>query len=566
VTLRLLATASCLVLFIVPPALAARRAAPAPARQTKASDLPEDLKKIALLYNSYKDEEAYAACNEYLVAHPLAPMVVELRARCLKNLGKLDDAVAALRMLPPPMNSRSKLLLAECLSMTKGGGAEAEQLVNEVAADDPNGIEPRLTRARVFLSLQKFGDAAAELKYVLSTSPNNYEAKLLSAMMLDVSGQFDRAMSMYLPLVQKPSDFEIADRHFQRDAVVLLASVYMKLQRYDEGAALWEQIVGKFPPNADYLLKFGICQAMKANYDGAMATLEKGVQLAPDYGELRWRLAELYRSQGKIDQAIEQFEQLLAQKQGQFRVTSERRLAELYLDKGLLDKAKIHAETALTLAVDVPDGQAADVLDANGRVREKMNDVPGAKDFYRRALAKNPLKFDTVYRLAQLLARSDDAKEKEESAALLARHDRTEKFRIEIERTMQEVDLNPLSPLLLTRMAGLLNLAGEYEQAKSWGERSAKLNARSPSTYVQLGYIYANLKDNANALKSFEQVKRLLGKDESLKDYVRKLDEYIEKLKKGEELPLPLGEYYRPAQPKKPDEVKKPDEKDGGGK
>jgi tetratricopeptide (TPR) repeat protein len=551
VILRLLATTSILFLFAAAPASAAP--------QTKSSDLPEELKKIALLYNSYKDEEAYAACNEYLVAHPLAPMVVELRARCLKNLGRIDEAVQALRMLPQ-QTSRSKLLLAECLAMTKAGAPEAEQLVNEVAADDPNGVEPRLARARVYLTLQKFAEAAAELKYVLSTSPKNYEANLLSAMMIDVSGQYDRALGAFIPLVQKPSDYEIADRHFQRDAVVLLAGVYMKLQKYEDAAQLLEQIIEKFPPNPDFLLKLGICQAMRANYDGAITTLEKGVQLAPDYGEVRWRLAELYRSQGKTDEAIAHFEALLALRQAQYRVTSERRLAELYLDKGQLDKAKIHAETANTI-----DPESADVLDANGRVREKMSDVPGAKDFYRRALARNSLKFDTIYRLAQLLARSEDAAEKEEGAKLLARHDKIEPYRTDIERTVQEVDLNPVSPLLLTRLAGLLNLAGEYEQAKAWGERSIKLNARSPSTYVQLGYIYANLKDNANALKSFEQARRYFPKDESLKEYLQKLDGFIEKLKKGEELPLPMGEAFRQAQ-KTPDPApqKTPDDAGGG--
>jgi tetratricopeptide (TPR) repeat protein len=547
VTPRSLATILILVASVATPLFAAQQAPP-----VKASDLPEDLKKIALLYNSYKDEEAYAACNEYLVAHPGTAMVVELRARCLKNLGRLDEAVKALRALPQ-LTSRPKLLLAECLSMTKGGGAEAEQLVNEVAADDPNGIEPHLTRARVFLALSKFSDAAAELKYVLSTSPKNYEANLLQAMMIDVSGQNEKALAAYAPLVQKAGDYEIADRHFQRDAVVQLVGVQIRLQKYEEAATLLEQIIEKFPPNPDFLLKLGICQAMRANYEAAMTTLDKGVKLAPDYGEIRWRLAELYRSQGKSDEAIAQFEQLLALHQAPYQVTSERRLAELYLDKGQLDKAKLHAETALTLAgVNAPDVLMADALDANGRVREKMNDLPGAKDFYRRALAKNPLKFDTIYRLAQLLARSEEAAEKEESAKLLARHARIEPFRPDIERTTQEIELNPVNPLLLTRLTGLLNLAGEYEQARAWGERSAKLNNRNPSTYVQLGYIYANLKDRDNALKAFEQARKLIPPKDEMKAVVEKLDGYIEKLKKGEELPLPMGESFRPAQ-KQPD-------------
>ena len=123
--------------------------------------------------------------------------------------------------------------------------------------------------------------------------------------------------------------------------------------------------------------------------------------------------------------------------------------------------------------------------------------------------------------------------------------------------------------LLLGGAAELVHrdLAGEYEQAKVWGERSIRLNSRSPSTYVQLGYIYANLKDNDNALKSFEQARKLIPKNEAMKGGLEKLDEYIEKLKKGEPLPLPMGESFRTGQ-KKQDEApaKKQDEPPAGGK
>jgi tetratricopeptide (TPR) repeat protein len=217
------------------------------------------------------------------------------------------------------------------------------------------------------------------------------------------------------------------------------------------------------------------------------------------------------------------------------------RLGELHIEKGQLDRAKRHLEAALAL---MPE--AEDVIAANGRLRELLGDAPGAIDHYRRALAKNPLRYEALYRMAMLLSRSTDEAEQKEGAELMARHSKAEPFLIDIERTQRELEINRGNALLLTQLAGLLNLAGEYQLARQWGEQSFRINRSSPSTCIQLAYISANLGDNATALKYFERAQTLLPKGS-----VKTLDEYVEKLRKGEALKLPMGEIYRPQQGRK---------------
>src|SRR5262249_38270831 len=188
-------------------------AMPAPVAAVQAAQsapLPEALKRIAKLYMNLKDEEAYAACNEYLVANPNSPQVVEVRARCLRNLGRFDEAVQALKALPQRTPSM-KLLLAECLAQTKDGGRDAAQLGNEVAAADPNRVGARVTRARVYIAARKIEEAQQELKFAVSQAPKNFEANLLAAWMTDVSGQTEVAMQMYRPLCEKANEFEVSD-------------------------------------------------------------------------------------------------------------------------------------------------------------------------------------------------------------------------------------------------------------------------------------------------------------------------------------------------------------------
>jgi tetratricopeptide (TPR) repeat protein len=529
-------------------------AAPPPAPVVQSQQVPEALKKIAKLYSALKDEEAYAACNEYLVANPGYPPVVEMRARCLRNLGRYDEAIAALKALPQ-LQPSSKLLLAECLAQTKDGGRDAEQLVNEVAADDPNGVDARITRARVYIAARKFEEAATELKYAVAQAPKNYEANLLNAWMSDIAGQPERAMQMYRPLCEKPGEYEKSDNHHVRDAAIAFAGCFVKQQQYDTAIILYQQLVERFPENMDLVLKLGVMQMMKLHFAEAAATLEKGVATAPQNGEMRWRLGDLYRTQDRVDDAIAQFEALYALHQPNFEVLAELRLGDLYLTKGVMDKAKLMLETALTVAPD-----SADVLEANGRLREKLGDAAGAKDAYRKAFAKEPLKFDSLYHLTQLLAKSEDPKEKEEGTALLERWKKIQPFLQEMDLARQQLALSPNHAMLQTRLASLLNLAGEYEQAKVQIERAARISAQNPATFVQMGYISANLKDWSMALRSFQRARQLITKKDSdaSPDAVKKIEGFIEKLKKGEELPLPMGEYNRPAQPANPPDAPPP--------
>jgi tetratricopeptide (TPR) repeat protein len=116
----------------------------------------------------------------------------------------------------------------------------------------------------------------------------------------------------------------------------------------------------------------------------------------------------------------------------------------------------------------------------------------------------------------------------------------------ELRRAKQDLDGNPGSAEALTRMAGVLNLAGEYEHARRWAERGAKLDPRSFQNAVQSGYILANLGDGPGARKSFALALSLLGNVDPAADPAATLRDYVAKLDRGEALPLPLGAMEAP--------------------
>ncbi|MBL8843750.1 MAG: tetratricopeptide repeat protein [Planctomycetes bacterium] len=506
--------------------------------QVNVNELPEEVKKIRQAYLAYDVDTSLALSNDWLVSHPGDPLVLELRARSLRQLGRLEDAVKTAEQINP-RSVRVKLFIAECLGANPATVAQAQALVDEVAADDPNAVDPHLTRARIYLAQGRLKEASSELNYVRVTKPKSYEGMLLSGILAEMGGANEEAARLYLQLVTKPADWERTDTHHERDAVVGLAGVYTKLQKYEDAVRLYQQLTEKMPRSPLLFAQLGMAQSMLERNADAIASFEKAVDLSPGSPELLGRLADLYRGAGRLDDAAARYKRILeATAPGPGHMVADLRLAEIHLDRSELDKAKLHSDAALTVAATHPEA-----LLIGARVREKVGDAPAAKELYRKALAQDPMLFDAVYRLALLLARSTDATEQAEGQRLLARHQKIEPLLQDLTRTRRELEMAPRSPALLTRLAGLLNLAGEYEQAKLWGGRAEQVAPRSPSTCMQLGYISANLGDKAAALKYFERAQKALPPNA-----VPKLDEYVAKLKKGEELPLPMGEMFRPSQ------------------
>lgn len=532
---------SCaLLLAAAATAPAAAPAAPRAAQQQFNVDaLPDEVKRIRQAYLDYDVETALALANDWLFSHPGDPLVLELRARSLRQLGRFEDAIQTAESIRPG-STRLKLFVAECLAADPAKLPQAHALVDEVAADDPNAVEPHLTRARLYLAQQRMKEAAQEINYVRTTRPRSFEGLLLHAVLDEMRGQNDSAAAIYRKLItSKSADFERTDTHHERDAVVGLAGVCTKLQRYEEAIGLYEQLTQKMSKSPYLFASLGMVQTMLERTADAIASFERAVELSPGHPDYRGRLGDLYRAASRVDDAIAQYRRVLELTEpGPGHLMADLRLAELHLDRSELDVAKQHAEAALVAAPDHPEA-----LLIAARVREKVADPEAAKALYRKALEKDPLGFDASYRLALLLARSGDAAEKTEAEQRLARHKKVEPWLQDLSRTRRELDLAPRSPALLTRLAGLLNLAGEYELARLWGSRAEQVNPRSPSTCMQMAYIAANLGDKTAALQYFERAQKLLPPNS-----VPKLDEYVETLRKGGDLPLPMGESYRPSQ------------------
>jgi tetratricopeptide (TPR) repeat protein len=512
---------------------------PAAAQDSAAAQEPDPSE----LFAAGRDEAALAACDRRLAARPADAAALELRARCLRSVGRYDEAAEALRRLPRRTMALD-LLLAECLAARREGGAEADAILQRWATADSDDAALRLARSRVHLLQRRVPQALADARFVVARDPGSFEAQLLLARATDAAGRFEEARRRVEPLVERAQDGAGVDVHLRREAAAALAVVLIRQQRYDDGVALLRGLVEECPTMGAWRALLATILGIRHRYAEAIEHWEKLVELAPTDAELRWRLGDIYRSQGRLDEAIAQFRAML--ELGQARAVAELKLGELYLERGAegdLERARAHVQEAEALSPD-----SGDVAEAKARVLEKLGNFAAAKELHRKAFARNPLRFEALYRLALLLARSRDEEELAEAEALFERYRRIEPLLVEIRLAKQELDANPAQPALHTRMAGMLNLAGEYEPAKAWTERAEKLDPRSVQNAVQMGYILANLDDLPGARRSFEKAIALLGSAPEAAEAVAKLRGYVEKIARGEPLPRPLGEMARPAQ------------------
>ncbi len=512
---------------------AAFPAEPPPPRWQEALAGGDARAQMRALYDRFDETAALAECERWLAAHPGDGEVVELAARALRQLGHFSRAAEMCRSIESP-SVTLQLLLADCLASGAGTAAEAHLIVDRLVSSQPQSREPRLALARLLLVEERFSEAAKVLRELLDAEPRGYEAQLLAAKLRARLGAHAEALATYRNLLKAPASYLGVDAHLESDAARGAAEACFALQRHEAACDLYRQLLQRQPRRADLHARLGELLGLLDRAAQAQESLARAVELAPEVVEYRLRLAAMLRASGRVDEASAQFEKVieLDPQPAIRRVPAELALAELQLDSGAIEAAGHHVAAALALA---PQDARAWLL--QGRWCEKSRDFDAAESALRQALELDPLLFDANFRLARLLARSHVEVKKKEAAERFARHERIEPSLVKLQRTLREIEATPRSASLLVRLAGILNRVGEHALARTAAEQALTLAPRDSAANFERGCIAANLGDTAEALLRFERVSR-----DSVPPTLDRaqLDRWIDLLKRGEPLPLPL--------------------------
>ena len=166
-------------------------------------------------------------------------------------------------------------------------------------------------------------------------------------------------------------------------AHLLMGSVQVALQKFDEATKSFETSIAKQPDSPAGYLALARVQRQQGNTDLAIKTLLGGIDKTPDKAQLRMSLASIYEASEKIDDAVAQYELIIADSPGALLAVNN--LASLLTD--YRTDAESH-QRAATLAAVLRDSPVAHFRETLGWALVQKGDVKAGLPILERAITE----------------------------------------------------------------------------------------------------------------------------------------------------------------------------------
>ena len=293
---------------------------------------PDDVDAHTLLGRTYlrslgngqgqqSNEMLQAAIKEYETIVKLKPKDVETRVLLGQLYGLSHDSAKAEEQFKAaaaidPTNEEVVLNLARLYS-EEGDLSKAAKVLAAVPTDD-RSTRMNFALAGLYDQLKQPKDAAAAYQAVLNDDPDNQDAKKGLAQSLLMSGDKDKAAKVYGELLKKdPTDPQ---------ALIREAEIDRQNGKYDEALAALKKAEGLSPDTMKLELQYneGLVYDALGRFDDAVkmfrAALDASASPEGKYSDSERtnrslfldRLANVYREQGKTDEAVECYKQMAA--------------------------------------------------------------------------------------------------------------------------------------------------------------------------------------------------------------------------------------------------------------
>jgi tetratricopeptide (TPR) repeat protein len=249
--------------------------------------------------------------------------------------------------------------------------ARATALMQSGAALDPAVPRLQYSLGVAAFTAEQFTVAAAALEHALAADPSNTDARRMLALASLNARAFGRA-----------ADLLATDPDLQRDPSLQYAYGVALIHsgKAVEAERLFSSLLAAHRDNPQLTVLLGQADAEQGDYAGAIATLQRAVQLKPDIADANRTLGVIYMKQGKLPEAA----------------------------------AALRAELASHPSDPVARDTLATVLDLQGHQTEALDELA-------RALQARPQDADARYLMGKILLARGSAAEAAEHLAIAAR-------------------------------------------------------------------------------------------------------------------------------------------------
>ncbi len=223
-----------------------------------------------------------------------------LEAGELAAAGRVDEAIATYDEVLELQPSNAEALAYKGWYLYLGGSlADAEPLLADAVAADPDLPDARVFRAVVFSDLERFDDAAAELERFDAGDPPPEIVRLVESSLL-------RERVLAGRLVQTGEVAAVLAESVAQPGRTARAGRLLLAQGEPELAVqVFEAVLAAAPDDVDALLGRGqLLVATGQLVDEGMADLDRALELAPGDPEVRLLRAESLATIGDVDAAI----------------------------------------------------------------------------------------------------------------------------------------------------------------------------------------------------------------------------------------------------------------------
>jgi tetratricopeptide (TPR) repeat protein len=300
---------------------------------------PEPLAHIGLL--EAREGHFKEAVPFYRKALAINPQIPGLRLNlglALFKAGLLKDAISEFEMVhkSAPADSLDGQRLTILIGMGYYGLAQyakAAPYLKEAAERDPNNLQLLLALEHSYLWSNQYKDVMETYHRILTLNPDSAEADMVAGEALDQLRDNAGATEMFRAAVKAdPKEPDVhfglgyllwteklypeAAREFKAElendpkhaqSLLYLADAYIQMDQIADATPLLETVIKIDPSLALAHLDLGIVASEAGHNQDALRELNAAEKMMPNNVNVHWRLARLYRTLGKKDEAKAEF-------------------------------------------------------------------------------------------------------------------------------------------------------------------------------------------------------------------------------------------------------------------
>jgi len=419
-------------------------------------------------------EEALEFYQKALICDEQAEFISEKIPFLLLRLERTDEAALWLQryLAFHPEKTAMRMLYAKVLLKQKKSAEAMQQyqLISDRHPDDPAIL---LLLAEMYLSTYQTGKARPLLERVLSEDQTSYPALLLMARLHQVEGRIDEAVAVYRKALE---------RNWSVELQMELGELFIKSERYNEAAAVYEDIVERDEQDESARVALIHVYLLQKKDGQALAELHRLKAYAEQPRRVDLTIARLYAKQQHYDKAIILLEKILEKE----NLPDARYLAAVLLvQQQKYGRALKHARLVDRKAPEYPEALFLQV-----RILKEQNKLGEAKNLLqshiKSAENRNAEMYVMLAAIHQLEGRDEQGKK-----ALL-----------------QGLEVFPNDENLLYEYGLLLEDSGEHSAALAIMEKIIAIKPDNAAALNFVGFSWADKKVNLD--QALEYIQRAI--------------------------------------------------------